>query len=107
MVERLLPHPVARQHQPAADRIPDRQGEHPAERVQESQIVLLVEMDDGLDVAPRGETMPPCQQLVPQLDVVVDLAVAHDSDLACLVEDGLMSASQVDDAESAHGESDV
>src|SRR5690606_17757081 len=49
----------------------------------------------------------PPDQPVPELAVVVDLAVEDDRDGAVFVGDGLAAAAQVDDAEPPHAEADA
>jgi hypothetical protein len=48
--------------------------------------------------------MPAPLERVPQLPEVVDFTVEDDSDVASLVENGLMSARKVNNAEAAHPE---
>ena len=66
--------------------------------------VLLVEVDDHLGVALRGERWPRALQLRAQLAVVVDLAVQDDDDRAVLVEDRLVAGLEVDDAQALDAE---
>src|SRR4051794_14820705 len=51
--ERLLPEPVACSEQTAPARVPDREGEHALERVDQLVAVLLVEVDENLGVTTR------------------------------------------------------
>ena len=50
MVEGLLTHPVAREHEAAVARVPQRQPEHPVERVQEVESLVLVEVRQHLRI---------------------------------------------------------
>ena len=60
-VERLDAEPVARQDEPAAAVLPDRDGEHPDQVVDERGAPLGVRGDDDLGVGGRGERWPlPC-----------------------------------------------
>jgi hypothetical protein len=99
MVERLLAHPVARQDQPPAARVPQRQAEHAVERVDEVDPPLLVEVGQHLGVAVGAEAVPAGFEPGAQRDVIVDLAVAHRDHLARLVGQRLRAARDVDDRE--------
>ena len=78
VVERLDPEAVTGQQQAPLARVPDRQGEHPAQPLEEGVAVLLVEVDEHLGVGGGGEAVSPPLQLSAQLAVVVDLAVLDD-----------------------------
>src|SRR5205807_8909878 len=89
VVQGLDAEPVSREHEAPALRIPQGEGEHAAQLVDEVRAVLLVEVDDDLGVAPRGEPVP--LRLEPPLELleVVDLAVEDDLDGAVLVPERL------------------
>ncbi|OPZ08741.1 MAG: hypothetical protein BWZ10_02631 [candidate division BRC1 bacterium ADurb.BinA364] len=102
VVERLFANAVARQQQPPAARIPDRQGEHAAQLRQAFRALFLVEMNDRLGVAVvGGEAMAAGGQRRAQFAKIVNLAVEHNGDGAVLVEHRLGAAGQVDDAQAA------
>ena len=63
-------------------------------------------MQDGLGVAVRAQHVAAGDQPLTQLPVVVDLAVEDDDLGAIFVEDRLLAAAQIDDAETSHAESD-
>ena len=77
----LLPHPVPGQHQTARAGVPQREGEHALQPLQEAVALarppLAIGRQDHLVVAAPGEAVPPGGQLVTQRGVVVDLAVGH------------------------------
>ncbi len=102
--ERLLPEPVARREQPLARRIPDREGEHSAQRLHAPVAVPLVEREEDLGIAGRPEAETIALELGAQLPVVVDLAVEGDVDAA--VGHRLLSAGKVDDAQPPVSEPD-
>ena len=56
-VERLDAEPVAREHQPAARGVPEREREHASQRRDEVGALLLIEVDDHLGVAARAEAV--------------------------------------------------
>jgi hypothetical protein len=100
-----LPGAVAREEEPLAARVPDREREHPVEALDEGLAELLVEVDDHLAVRARAEGVPLRAQLVAQGLEVVDLAVDHDRDGAVLVDQGLRGLGrEVDDGEAAVAE---
>ena len=99
-IERLDAEPVAGEHQPAAARVPQGDGEHAVEVGQEIEPAVLVEMDDDLGVGMiGGEAVAGALELLAQLDVIVDLAVEDDGDGLVLVEDRLLAGGDVDDGE--------
>ena len=107
VVERLDPEAVPREHEPPPARVPDRDGEHPAQALCELFAVLFVEMEHHFGVAVRPEVMSGALQLVAQLAVVVDLTVLDDVEGAVLVGDRLVARLEVDDRETPRGEGDV
>ena len=99
-IERLDAEPVAGEHQPAAARVPQGDGEHAVEVGQEIEPAVLVEMDDDLGVGMiGGEAVAGALELLAQLDVIVDLAVEDDGDRLVLVEDRLLAGGDIDDGE--------
>ena len=106
VVERLDPEAVARQHQPAALGVPEREGEHPAQPLDETHAVLGVEVNQHLGVAARPEAVPRSLELHAKLAVVVDLAVLNDGDPMRLVRDRLIAGGEVDDREAPRCEPD-
>ena len=95
--ERLLAQAVASEHEGPSPRVPDGNGEHPVEALDERGTVPLVEVDDDLGVRLRPERMPRPRQLIAQLFEVVDLAVEHGPDAPALVALGLVTGDKVDD----------
>ena len=91
VVERLDPVAVAREHEAAPPRVPDRDREHPAQPLGEAEPVLLVEVDERLGVAARAELVPGALELAAELRVVVDLAVLDDDAASVLVRDRLVA----------------
>src|SRR5262245_29804294 len=64
-------------------------------------------MNDRFRVGPCSELMPLRQQIDCQIRVVVDLTVEYDDDRAIFVEDRLLSATQIDDAQPAMAEAHI
>jgi hypothetical protein len=106
VVERLDAEAVAREHQPAPARVPQRDTEHAAQLVHEARPALLVEVHEHLRVAAGREAVAALLEARHQLAVVVDLAVLDDVDGAVLVRDRLVAAGEVDDRQPAHREAD-
>ncbi len=75
IVEGLDPDMIAQKHEPAAAGIVQRHREHAIEPGCEFRSVLLPEMDQYLGVAGGAEAVSGALQFLPQLPVVVDLAV--------------------------------
>jgi hypothetical protein len=64
-------------------------------------------VDDGLGIAVRSVLMPASFQTFAEFLVVIKLAVVNDPDIVRFVADRLMTGLDVDNAEPAHGQSDV
>ncbi len=92
----LLAYAVARQQEAPPAPVPEREREHPAQRLDAGVAELLVEVDDHLGVRPRREAVAARGQLLAQLAVVVDLAVADHDHVAVLAGDRLVAAVDVD-----------
>ena len=107
VVERLDPVGVAREHEPAARRVPDRDGEHPAQPLGEADTVLLVEMHERLGVAVGAQRVACALELAAELRVVVDLAVLDDDTASVLVRDRLVAVLEVEDREAPRRERDA
>ena len=104
VVERLDPQPVADEHERLPRLIPERDGEHSAQVLDEVRTVLLVEVNDDFRVGVGGESVPAGLQIRAEIPIIVDLAVEHDPDRSVLVRERLMAPREVDDAEPPHPE---
>ena len=67
--------------------------------------VFFVEVDNGFSVAVGAVDMAARLKLRPQFGVVVDFAVEDDPQGAVFVAERLMAGGEVDNAETAHAES--
>jgi hypothetical protein len=105
-IERLYAETVDGHEKLASARVPEREGEHPAKAPDELPAELLVAVHKDLRVGTRLEGVAAASQVVPQLAVVVDLAVEDDDDRSIFARDRLPSAFGVDDAQSPDSESD-
>src|SRR4051794_15011696 len=98
VVERLLPHAIASEDEPALAFVPDGEGEHADQSPRELDgRQVLREVGDDLGVAVRGEGVSRARELFSQLTVVVDLAVEHGNHAPVLVRDRRVAGDQVDD----------
>ena len=79
-VERLDAQAIAREQQPPARRVPDREREHAAQVLDAGVAPLLVGVDDRLGVGARAVAVAGGFELGPDVGVVVDLAVEDDPD---------------------------
>ena len=66
--------------------------------------VLLVSVNDGLGVAIRTKVMTTLLKLFLQFTIVIDLPIQDDEDALIFVKNRLMTASQVNDRETAHAQ---
>ena len=113
VVQRLDPERVAGAERPAGRAVPDQEGEHAAQLVQHRLAPVVVPGDDDLGVALGGELgAESVDQLLPQLDVVVDLAVEGEQvparfRAARRVRQRLVAQLDVDDGQALVGEDHV
>src|SRR5260221_619346 len=107
VVDGLLAESIACEHETAPQPVPEGDGKHAMEAVDEVEPILLVSMDDGLRVAVGRELVARGLQLAAKLLVVVDLAVEDDHHGAIFVGDRLLATLHVDDAQPAHAQAGV
>src|SRR5581483_9204175 len=107
VIKRLDAEAVAGQQQAALWAIPDGEGEHTAQEFDRAAAVFFVEMEDGFGVAMRAVAMAFGFEVGAIIGVIVDFAVEDDGDGVVFVEHGLMAAREINDRETAMGESDV
>ena len=86
--------------------IPEPDGKHTAQLVDEIKPLLLVKVDQDLGVRVRLELVPPAEELLSQFTIVVDLAVERDPDGPGLVGKGLATGREPYNAQTAVPESD-
>ena len=87
--------------------VPDRVAEHAAQQVDGGFAVFFVEVHERLGIARGPQLVALLLQLRAQVAVVVDLAVEDGDDRAVLVEDRLVAAGEIDDAQTARAERDA
>src|SRR5205823_4518683 len=98
------PQPIATEEQAPAASIPQREGEHAVERIDEVGAAIFVEVDQTLGVGVGGKDVAARHQLSAQLAIIVNLAVEDELDGSVLVGDGLAAAVEVDDRQAAHAD---
>src|SRR5436305_1561860 len=77
--QRLDPESIHRREELLSPRIPEYEGEHPAQSLHDRRAELLVAVDKNLRVCASRKGMAAGNQIVAKLSVVVDLAVeGHD-----------------------------
>src|ERR1700694_2577209 len=64
-------------------------------------------MDDSLGITLSAIAVAPGLEIVAQILVVIDFAVEDDPNAFVFVADGLVAGLDIDDAEAAHGQSDI
>ena len=95
--QRLLPQPIAGQHQLLPPGVPDGQGKHAVKVCNEFWPVVFVEMDQHFGVALSAEAMPGPFQSAAEVAEVIDFAVENDPHGAVFVRQWLFAAGEVDD----------
>src|SRR5437899_586728 len=103
-MKRLFAQTVARNQQLAPTLVPKREREHAAQFLYALSAQLFVQMNNYFCVGVGIEAMAAGFELGTQLRKVVDLAVEYDPDRAIFIEDWLVSAGNVDDAETPHSQ---
>ena len=94
--QRLLAGTIARQREGAVTRVPDAEREHAVERVDGLVAALFEEVHDDFGVGVRAEDVALVDERLPQLAVVVDLAVEDELDRSVLVADRLIGGRYAD-----------
>ena len=102
--QRLLTEVIAGDEQALAAAVPDREHEHAPEPLEHPLAFVLEQVHEDLGVGAGAELVPAPPELLPQLLVVVDLAVEDHLQVAVFVRDRLVPAGEVDDAEPTHAE---
>ena len=77
--------------------VPDGQREVAVEASEAARSPLLVRVGDDFGVRRRGEAMTEVAELVPQLEIVVDLAVLQRPEAPALVGERLVASFEIDD----------
>ncbi len=103
-VQRLDGEAVVGQHQAPAPGVPQGDREHAAQVREALEADVLVQVQDGLEIALGGERVTVARQALAQPAVVVDLAIANQHERAVLVSQRLLGVGDVDDRQTAHGE---
>ena len=96
-VKRFDSHAVARQNKSSCRLFPKCHRKHSPQLRQAFLIPLHERAKHGFRVGMRVEAMPELFQFFPDFDVIVDLAVESDSEIAVFGEDRLVPRVQVDD----------
>ena len=99
-MQRLDAVAVAREHQRAVARVPQRDGELAIEARERPLAPGLVGAHDDLGVAACRESVPQRSELGAQLDVIEDLAVEHHPQLPVRAAERLLSGERIDDREA-------
>src|ERR1700681_1131914 len=107
IVQRLLSYPIARQQKASGSLVVNRECEHAAQLLNTLRPILFVKMNNRFRIAAGGESMAAGLQLGIQLLKVVDFAVEDDRYSLVFVEDWLVPARNIDDAETPHAQSDA
>ena len=104
VMQRLDAHAVTREEYLTSALVKHRARELPVQSLDHLLAPLLVAVHEHLGVGLGREEVARRGQLLPQLEVVVDLAVLHHPDRRILVVHRLVAAREVDDREPAHAQ---
>src|SRR4051812_46049287 len=100
----FLDHPIARKEQRLVALVPDRQGEHAPQIPGTISSPLVVSMNDGLGVAVGIKAMAAALEVLAEFAIVIDFAVVDNPGGAIGVVNRLLTALQIDDGQTAHGQ---
>ncbi len=106
VVQRQDPEAIAGEEQRRGTTIVQREGELAVEPLEQPLAPLLVAVNQHLGVAARAEHVTAHLELVPQLEVIVDLAVVDHADVPVLVRHRLRAAGDIDHAQPHVREAD-
>ena len=95
---------VPSQQKPVPCPVMECEGELAVQPFHEGGAVFLVKMDQHLHVDLRPEAVPPADEIVAQLPVIVDLPVTDESDCIVFIADRLVPAIQIYDRKTAKPE---
>src|SRR4029077_1180627 len=84
-----------------------REGEHAVHALEHVDAVAVVQREDDLRVRVRAQPVATLKKVASQLEVVVELAVERDPELAVARAHRLVAALDVDDREASVTEADV
>src|SRR3989442_13150852 len=107
VVEWLLAGAVTGQDKAFGAVIPERDGEHAVQRLNEVGALVFVEVNDHLTVRLGLEPVTASNELLAKFLVVVDLAVEDQRNVAGLAGKRLVACLEVNDAQAADGEGQV
>src|SRR5262249_14084206 len=107
VVERFDAKPVPPQQQALATLVVQRESEHPPEFMDTVCSEVLVEVNDDLGIRVGVEAVPPALEFRTKPREVVNLTVEDHPDAFVFVMHGLVTASQIDDTQPSHSETDA
>src|SRR5690606_6589620 len=100
-------HPVAGKQHASSAAVPKSKGEVAIEARQAFVAIGGIELEQDFRIAAGAEAVSARLQLVPQLDIVEDLAVEGDDDVAVLARHRLLTVHKADDRETDMGKPDA
>src|SRR3954463_6465169 len=100
----FLAHPISREEQRFVSLVPDRQGEHAPQISGTISSPLVVSMNDGLGITVGIKAMAAALEVLPELAIVINFAVVDNPGGAISVVNRLLTALQIDDGQTAHGQ---
>ena len=102
----LLPHAVSDQNKTLFAGIPDGNGKHAAQVIDETQSVFFVQSHDNFRVPGGVERVTTYFEILPQFAVVVDFAVEDELNASVVIAHRLSAAVDVNDRQSTMPEGD-
>src|SRR5262249_21775909 len=103
--ERLLAHPVPRQHQPLQSIVPEGEGKHAAQPLWRITPVLFIRVYDDLCIASSIKGVAERFELAAQLPVVVDFSVEDNPYSLILIVNRLIPCNEIDHRQPSDSQS--
>src|SRR5712672_21081 len=106
-MKRLLPHAIPRQQKLPSPCIPERKSPHAIELLLAVKAPLFVCGYDDLGVRRGHKVIPETAQILPELDIVIELAVKNDDHVSIAAIHWLASRREIDDCQAPMSKADV
>jgi hypothetical protein len=107
VIKGLYPEVIPGKEEGAANTVPKAERKNPVKSVDTLLPPLFVSVDDHFSIRSGHEPVIGIKEFFPKLDVIIDLPIEYDVDVAVLIGDRLSAPVNIDDAQSAVPHPDV
>ena len=102
VIERLLAKAISCSQKTPPSPIPKGKGKHPPQLLNAVITVFLISMNNCFSIRRRLKMVPAFLEDVPQLTIVINFSIENNQNAPVFIENGLVTADQVDDRQAAH-----